>query len=459
MADCKKDHDWTETPKKPTNAEQSTSKIRYNILDFNSVVKTMILAHVIALDPTCKQANALARACGVARFTYNWALAEWKRQYQAGEKPTANKLSREFNAIKGEQFPWIYESPRDANSRAFADLNVAFRNFFASVKGKRKGRKIGYPTMRKKGVHNSFYVANDKFRFDADGKHVVLPVIGKVKIHEPLRLHGKILSGRVKRRAGRWFLAVQVECGNVERAPCEPRRVIVGVDLGLKTAVVPSQGSPFKSPKPLKASLLRLRRANRALHRRKKGGSNRHKAQKRVARLHYRIACIRHDFWHKTTTQLCRENQTIVIEDLSMAFMLKNRKLARSAADTALGMFRPMLAYKAILFGCRVVVADKWFPSTQRCSSCENVRTGKSKVVLGESEYLCDSCGVVEDRDENAAKNLEQYPRLEGNWGHKTQTPMDDLASAVPARAGTASRVAEVGTKPCSRAHLRKQGS
>ena len=406
----------------------------------------MKLAHVIALDPTAKQANAFARACGVARFSYNWALAEWNRQYEAGQKPTANNLKKQFNALKAEQFPWVYESPRDANSRPFADLNVAFRNFFASCKGTRKGRKVGRPVFKKRGQNDAFYLANDKFSFEKDTLRVRLPVIGNVRIHEPLRLKGKILSGRVKRRANRWFLAVQVDCGDVQRTSNELRRDVIGVDLGLHTAVVPSAGKPFPAPKPLVASLHRLRRANRSLHRRKKGSRNRYKSQMRVARLHYRIANIRHDYWHKLTTQLCRENQTVVIEDLKMQFMLSNRKLSRSEADTALGMFRPMLAYKAQLFGCNLVVADKWFPSTQRCSACGNIRQGDEKVVLGEYTYFCGSCGAVEDRDLNAAKNLEQYPRLEGNWGRKTRTSGDDLVSTCPS--GQASRIVEPETKP-----------
>ena len=413
-----------------------------------------VRGHVIRLDPTVKQTNALVRAAGVARFTYNWALAEWGRQYRAGQKPSAAKLKKQFNTIKGEQYPWVYESPRDANSQPFADLGQAFNNFFAPCSGKRKGRRARYPQFHKRSVHDAFYVANDKFSLRRRGKRGVvrLPVIGDVRTFEHLRFQGKVMSGRVYRQADEWFIAVAVE---VSVAPVQhaPLCAVVGVDLGLKTAVVTSYGEVFDAPQPLGKSLRALRRASRVLARRTKGSRNREKARVRVARIHQRIANVRKDFWHQVTTRLCRENQTAVIEDLSMSFMLRNKKLARAAADAGLGMFKPMMLYKAASLGGNVVVADRFFPSTQRCSWCGNIRTGNERVVLGEAWYTCASCGAAEDRDLNAALNLEQYPRLAGNWGSNAQTPMDDHASTRTAPAGRASEIDEVGTKPC--AHLR----
>ena len=415
----------------------------------------MNLGHIIRLDPTIKQANALARACGVARFTYNWALTEWQRQYKAGEKPSANALKKRFNEIKREQFPWIVESPRDANSQPFADLGRAFSNFFSSLKGSRKGRRVGYPSPKKKGVHDSFYVANDKFSLRSRGSRgmVRLPVIGDVRTMEKLRWQGKILSGRVTRRADRWYLSVVVEMADADRRETNKveRRSIIGVDLGIKTAVVLSDGNKLDAPMPLKKSLRQLRRANRKLHRRKPGGQNRYKARLVVARIYQRVASARKDFWDKVTTRLCRENQTIVVEDLSIGFMLKNRRLARAASDTALGLFRPMLNYKAKLHGTDIVVANKFFPSTQLCSRCEEEKKGDEKLRLGDSTYVCAKCGLVIDRDFNASLNLEKYPRLAGNWGRVAPTPTDDRASTQRAKAHRASVVDEVGTNQCAR--------
>jgi putative transposase len=374
--------------------------------------------HVIRLGPTVKQANAMQRAAGVSRFTYNWALAEWNRQYRIGEKPTIKNLKKQFNTVKGDEFPWVYESPRDANSQAFVDLNQAFQNFFSSCSGKRKGPKIRYPKFHRRGVHDSFYVSNDRFSIRRRGKRGVvrLPVIGDVRMFEHLRFQGKIMSGRVYREADKWFIAVSVQVPMVPTQHAHKHET-VGIDLGLKTAVVTSHGEFLDGPKPLKANLKQLKRANRRLHRKTKGGENRNKARIQVARLHQRIANVRKDFWHKLTTHLCRENQTVVIEDLSMGFMLRNRKSARAASDVGLGRFRPMMLYKAPVYGGNIVVADRFFPSTQRCSHCGHIKTGDNKLTWGESTYICEVCGFVEDRDKNGSLNLEQYPRLKGNWG------------------------------------------
>lgn len=396
------------------------------------------LAHVIALDPTEAQTHAFARAAGTARFTYNWALA----QCNAAEKvPDLRALKRHFNAIKRTEWPWMMESPRDANSQPFADLQKAWSAYFASLSGKRKGPKIARPSFHRKGKGDSFYVANDKLRFDLDGGHVVLPLVGRVRITESLRLAGKIMGARVRRVADRWYLAVQVE-GEFGR-PTTPVNEIVGVDLGIKHAVVTSAGEAIDAPKPLKQNRRALARAQRVVARRKKGSKNREKAKRRVARIHARIASVREDFMHKVTTKLARENQAVVIEDLNVKGMVRNHKLAQAISDVGFRMFRTLLTYKGPLYGCEVIVADRWFPSSKRCSVCGSVR---ETLTLVERVYRCDACGHTEDRDVNAAKNLETYPRLAGNAA-RAETPMDTSASTrrKPRRA---SAVVEVGTQP-----------
>jgi len=395
-----------------------------------------ISGHVIALDPTAKQAEAFARACGVARFTYNWALA----QCNAAEKvPDLRVLKRCFNAIKRTEFPWVMESPRDANSQPFADLQKAWSTYWKAISGKRSRARADRPAFHRKGDNDSFYVANDLFRVCPGGRHIQLPKVGLVRIAEPLRLIGKVMGARVKRIADRWYLAVQVE-GDFRR-PTAPINEIVGVDLGSKHAVVTSVGEVIDAPKPLKQNLRALRRAQRVVSRRKKGSKNREKAKRRVARIHARIANVRKDFMHKVTTKFARENQAVVIEDLNVQGMVRNHKLARVISDVGFGAFRAMLTYKGPLYGCDVIVADRWFPSSKRCSACGNVRESLS---LAERVYRCDACGHTEDRDVNAAKNLETYPRLAGN-GPQGQTPMDTGASARRRR--RASAVVEVGTE------------
>jgi putative transposase len=313
----------------------------------------------------------MARSAGCARFSYNWGLEEWRRQYKAGLKPSACKVKKAFNAIKETEFPWIYESPKDANQQAFSDLGAAFSNFFR-WRRERVGPKVGYPTKRRKFVDDAFYVSNDKFHFHADEKRVYLPVIGSVRMRERLRFNGRVLSARVHRKAGRWYLSVQVDVLDA-RKPAAHIRPLVGVDLGLKTALVVSRGGPndtpdhIDAPKPLKHALSALRRANRCLHRRPKGTNNRRKAAAKLARIHARIANIRMDFMHKVTTRLCRENQAVVIEDLNVSGMMRNHRLARAIADVGFGMFRRFMTYKAPIYRCELIVADRWFASSKGC--------------------------------------------------------------------------------------------
>ena len=397
----------------------------------------MLFAHVIALDPTEAQVTALFKAAGCARFAYNWGLAEWNKQYKAGLKPSAYGLKKQFNAIKEEQFPWIYDSPKDANQQAFTNLGTSFKNFFDSIKGKRKGCKVGYPKFKKNGQNDKFYVSNDQLW--VRGKIVNLPVIGPIKTFEELRFEGKILSGKVSRVADRWFISVSVEVADSYDVKFKSTsRPIVGIDLGVKTAVVTSSWQEFQSPKPLKAALKKLARANRVLHRRKKGSSNRRKAAMKVARVHARIANIRKDWAHKVTTQICCENQAVVIEDLNVSGMLRNHKLARSISDIGFGMFRRFMEYKSMKFGIAIIVASRWFPSTKTCSSCSFVN---EPVPLSQRTFVCDYCRSTMDRDLNAAKSLEKYPWLMGN-----HTPVDTKTYTFEDHVFEASFVGEAGT-------------
>jgi len=346
----------------------------------------MILSHRIEMRPAREQEQALRRACGVARYAWNWALAEWTAQYKAGGKPNALALKKRWNAEKPE---WVYESPKGANQRPFTNLAKAFSAFFSG-----KARR---PRFKKKGVHESFYVENDKFVV-ADNR-VRLPKIGWVKMREPLRFGGKIMGAVVSQDADRWFIAIQVDLGKYEN----PRvgDALVGVDLGVKDAAVLSTGERIPGPKPLAKSLSLLKRRQRWHSRKARGSQNRRRSAMTLARLHRRIRNKRKDFLHKLTTRLCRENQTVAIEDLNVRGMLKNHKLARSISDIGFGEFRRQLEYKSVIFGAELIVADRFFPSTKLCSVCGRTRD----MPLSQRVYRCE-CGSVLDRDMNAALNL-----------------------------------------------------
>ena len=293
----------------------------------------MILAHQIALDLTEAQETYCRKAAGTARFAYNWALAEWKRQYQAGEKPTANRLKQQWNALKHAEFPWVEEVHKDANQQPFAHLRLAFSKFFR--------HEARYPTCKKKGQHDSFYLSNDKCA--VTGKRFRIPKLGWVRMREALRFQGTLLSVTVSRIADRWFASFAIRLKTTP-LPCE-NQAVVGVDLGINTLATFSTGETVQGPKPLKKLLKALRRCSKTLARRVKGSANRTKAQRKLARLHYRIACQRKDHLHKLTTALVRRFGVVVIEDLNVKGMVQHHRMARAISDMGFGTFRRMLTY------------------------------------------------------------------------------------------------------------------
>ena len=281
---------------------------------------------------------------------------------------------------------------RDAHAQPFANLQKAFAAFFKGTARR--------PTFKKKGkCRDSFYVANDKLRLD--GCRVRLPVVGWVRLRERLRLVGKVVGAVVSRDADRWFLSIQVDVGDYQR----PRtgNGEVGVDLGLTAFATFSTGKKIEAPKPLQAAWRRLRLRQRSLSRRRQGSSNREKQRRKVARVHARVKNIRADFVHQFTSRLCRENQAVGVETLNVANLLRNRKLARAIADVAWGETLRQIAYKGPLLLAMVLEAPPFFPSTKRCHRCKRV---KDEMPLSERVFRCEGCGLVCDRDENAARNL-----------------------------------------------------
>src|SRR5690349_21872361 len=295
----------------------------------------MIRAHKIRLHPTPEQANYFARAAGIARFVWNWALAEWNRQHEAGEKPTALKLKKQFNAIRREQFPWTWDVTKNASDQPFLDLGKAFTAFFEG--------KHGRPTFKsKKKSKPSFYLANDQFEL---GDHRIwIPKLGWVNLAENLRLQGKVTGARITKTADWWFVSIQVE---LPAAVPVKRPAAVGIDVGLNRLATLSTGEGVENQAFLKTALKKLRAANKRLHRRKPGSKNREKAHRELARLHYRIACLRDDALHKLTTQVTSCYGIVGIETLNIKGLLKNRRLARSFSDAALGKLLNLLTSKA----------------------------------------------------------------------------------------------------------------
>jgi putative transposase len=379
----------------------------------------MILAHKIALDPNDQQETYFRKAAGTARFAYNWALAEWQRQYEAWKedhhkpKPSDAALRRQLNAIKREQFPWMLEVTKNAPQMAIIHLGQAFQHFFEGV--------AEYPTFKKKGRHDSFTLTNDQFAIK--GRKVHMPKLGWVRMHEPLRFTGKVLQGTVSRTADRWFLSVTVE---IPDPPCIHRenQAVVGVDLGISALATLSTGEKIMGPQAYAVAQATRRRLQQHFSRQMEAAKvraglkpgqpipkgmhipwsqNMVKTQRRLARLHARIANIRANALHQLTTMLVERFDVIAIEDLNVAGMLKNHKLARAIADMGFGEFRRQLEYKAAQRGKTVIVVNRWYPSSKLCSACGYKM---EKMPLAVREWICPRCQTHHDRDVNAAINL-----------------------------------------------------
>ena len=347
-----------------------------------------------------RQRTCLAKAAGTARFSYNWALAEWKRQYEECQKnpklkkPSEGALRKQLNAVKREQFPWMLDVTKCAPQMAIMQLGEAFKNFFAG--------RAKYPQFRRKGEDDRFTLTNDQFKVSKGKLHI--PKLGEVRLREELRFKGKITSATISRKADRWFVSITVELTDLSHLKTAENQGIVGVDLGVSALATLSTGEVVIGPKPLKRLIRKVKKLSKSVSRKEKGSANRQKEKEKLAKTHAKIANIRKDGLHKLTTDLTSRFHTIVIEDLNVSGMVKNRKLARAISDMGFYEFRRQLTYKAAMRGGEVVVADRFFPSSKLCSSCGHRLTDLS---LSERQWTCPGCGVCHDRDLNAALNLK----------------------------------------------------
>ncbi|MDR2614330.1 MAG: transposase [Candidatus Accumulibacter sp.] len=362
----------------------------------------MIRVHKIALDLNDEQATYMARAAGCARFAYNWALAEWNRQYMVWKKegnnlprPKSKALRRQLNSIKRERFPWMLKVTKCAPQLAIMQLGEALKNFLV--------QRGPYPTFRRKGVHDHFSISNDQFSVEAS--RIRIPCLGWVRMRESLRFAGKILSATISRVADRWFASLTVETENAARLPRAKNHGAAGVEIGIDRRVTLHTGERIEGAKSLERLLRRLRVLSRRLARKAKGSKNRGKARKRLIKLRVRIDNVRNDNLHRLTTDLTRRFQTIGIEAPELRGDLRNRPLARYVA-AGFFEFQWQLEYKAAMRGGQVVVAESFFPAARRCSHCGHTR---EELPSSAREWTCPKCGTRHDRGLNAAINLRNY--------------------------------------------------
>ena len=365
-----------------------------------------ILSHRIRLYPCNKHKTLCSKSAGVGRFSYNWALDEWNKQYENGEKPNEASLRKQLNSIKDKEFPWMYEVSKCCPQQSIRNLGTAFDRFFKGVSER--------PKFKKKGVHDSFYL--DNLNFKIKGKQIYLAKIGWIRMSEEFRYEdAKLLSATISREADQWYVSISCEVQDSPKQPLLPfDDFAVGEDVGVR-CYADSNGDISEVPRSYRTYEKRLKRAQRSLSRKYESAKNAgkqlkdcknyQKQKQKVAKLHQRISNVRKDWLHKLTTDIVKNNQTIIIEDLNVKGMIKNRRLAKSIQDASFGEFRRQLEYKSVLCGRTLILANRWYPSSKLCSSC-HVKT-KQKLGLHVRRWTCEHCGAEHDRDVNAAVNLK----------------------------------------------------
>ena len=376
----------------------------------------MIISHKIRIFSNKEQEVFLKKSCGVARFAYNWGLAEWERQYKTGEKPNYLKLKKQFNRIKQPEFPFVCEVSKCCAETAFANLGRAYKNFF--------GKRSKYPNFKKKGIHDSFGLNN--LNFQIEGNHIKLAKMTLMRMAEPLRFDGKIMSGTVSRVADKWYISIAVEIHKDMTLPKTGK--YVGVDLGVKDVAITSDGYKFANPRWINKSEKKLKRLQRELARRKIASKRRERTRLRLARHHDRVANQRKDWLHKITTYLVRNYDVISLEDLNVRGMTKNHSLAKAITNVAFGEFNRQIEYKAQMYGRRIYRVDIFFPSSKTCSVCGCIQ---EKMPLNVREWTCPECGAHHDRDINAAANLLRQAMPEVTHGERSALVISDISDVT----------------------------
>jgi putative transposase len=369
--------------------------------------------------PTDQQRKDLSRMFGCVRVVWNDALALCKQSQKLPRNGDLQKICI-TQAKKTEERGWLSEVSNIPLQQSIADLGVAFKNFFDSRKGTRKGSKVNPPKFKKKDGRQSARYRKGGFSIKA--AKVYLAKIGNIKTKwsRPLPTEPSSVTV-IKDRAGRYFLSFVVEI----QPQCKPaRNESIGIDLGIKTFAVLSTGEKVDSPDYSRLER-QIRRAQRKLSRRQKSSNRRGLMRLRVARLKAKQTDTRKDFLHKFSTKVVNENQVIALEDLNVSGMLKNRCLSRAIGQAGWRKFRTMCKAKSEKFGREFVIVSRWEPTSQVCSDC-GYRWGK--LSLSVREVVCLNCGTHHDRDGNAAKNIEKvgvgHIHDSKRTGRKCKTPI-----------------------------------
>lgn len=361
----------------------------------------------VELDLNNEQRTACLQHAGCARFSWNWGLARKQEADKAtGKRPSAIDLHKELNALKKTEYPWMYEVSKAAPQEALRDLDDAYKHAYRRLKEGKRGKKVGWPRFKKRSKAIGGFRLTGHIHIFED--HIQLPRLGllKLKEYDYLPVGAKVAQTTITEQAGRWYVSVQIEqeCGEIATG----NGPAIGIDLGVKALATCSDGAVYENPSALRSSLKKLQRLSRQHSRKVKGSKNRAKAKQKLAKRHARIAHIRQNALHQVTTAIVtkatsQHARCLVIEDLHVSGMLQNRKWSRAIADVGLYEFRRQLTYKAEAVGLPVKVVSRWYPSSKRCSCCGWI---DEQQTLADRTFVCQQCGVVLDRDVNAACNL-----------------------------------------------------
>lgn len=396
----------------------------------------IIRAYKTELDPTNKQATHFVGSCGMARFVYNWALDYWIKEYERGEKRTGwMRLNTKLTELKQSEYQWMYDYSNWVRAYAMKQCDEAYQNFFRRVK---QGQKPGFPKFKSKKFSKMSYTINGNVIKITETK-IRLPKIGWVRLKE----HGyipvnsnKICYATISEKNGHWYISVTVEEAILDQQKSDH---VIGIDLGIKTLAVTSDGVYYENQKELYKAEKRLKRLDRWLSRKDKGSNNYKKAKLLRASAHEKVARIRKHVINEITTELAKTKSVIVIENLNVSGMMKNHHLARAISDVSFFEFRRQLEYKCKWYGGELVVIDRWYPSSKTCSNCGAIN---DNLKLSDRVYKCD-CGLEIDRDLNAAINIRNYYTAKhvgiNACGDECKTSRIPLAASMKQEAGISS--------------------